>query len=59
MIAQFTEQEVLAATTGMTATLLKPRKAKSLVMSAKNSKGFAQGTSGFATGYPKRVVGAA
>ena len=53
--AQFTEADVAAATEGMGATKLKPRKAKAVAMRVKSSKGFAKGTSGFATGYPRKT----
>lgn len=53
--AQFTEADVAEATRGMGATVLKPRKIKKPVCSAKTSKGFIKGTSGFATGYPNKT----
>ena len=53
--AQFTEADVAEATEGLGATKLKPRKAKRTAMRVKNSKGFARGTSGFATGYPRKT----
>ncbi len=36
----------------------KPARTKKSKMSAKSSKGFVSGTSGFANGYPRRSVGA-
>jgi len=54
-IAQFTEAEVAEATRGMGATVLKARKIKKPVCSAKTSKGFVKGTSGFAMGYPRKT----
>lgn len=54
-VAQFTESEVAEATRGMGATVLKPRKIKKPVCSAKTSKGFVKGTSGFAMGYPRKT----
>ena len=53
--ALFSAADVAAATEGMGATQLKPRKAKRTAMRVKNSKGFARGTSGFANGYPRKV----
>ena len=53
--AQFTEAEVAEATRGMGATVLKARKIKKPVCSAKTSKGFVKGTSGFAMGYPRKT----
>ena len=53
--ALFTEADVAEATQGMGATVLKPRKIKKPVCSAKTSKGYTKGTSGFATGYPRKV----
>ena len=53
--AQFTEADVAEATQGMGATVLKPRKIKKPVCSGKTSKGFVKGTSGFATGYPRKT----
>ena len=53
--ALFTDAEVAEATRGMGATVLKPRKIKRPVCSAKTSKGFVKGTSGFATGYPRKT----
>jgi len=54
-IAQFTDKDVAEATQGMGATVLKPRKIKRPVCSAKTSKGFVKGTSGFAMGYPRKT----
>ena len=54
-IAQFTDKDVAEATRGMGATVLKPRKIKRPVCSAKTSKGFVKGTSGFAMGYPRKT----
>jgi hypothetical protein len=34
---------------------IKPRKAPTTKMRAKNSKGFVQGSSGFASGFPRRT----
>ena len=53
--AQFTEAEVAEATRGMGATVLKARKIKKPVCSAKTSKGFIKGSNGFATGYPRKT----
>ena len=53
--AQFTEADVAAATEGMGATVLKPRKAKRTAMRVKQSKSFVKGTSGIATGYPRKT----
>ena len=53
--ALFTEADVAEATRGMGATVLKPRKVKKPVCSAKTSRGFTKGTSGFATGYPRKT----
>ena len=53
--ALFTDADVAEATAGMGATVLKPRKAKRTAMRVKNSKGFARGTGGFATGYPAKT----
>lgn len=53
--ALFTDADVAEATAGLGATKLKPRKAKRTAMRVKNSKGFARGTSGFATGYPAKT----
>ncbi len=53
--ALFTDADVAEATAGMGATVLKPRKAKRTAMRVKNSKGFARGTGGFATGYPVKT----
>lgn len=53
--ALFTDADVAEATAGMGATVLKPRKAKRTAMRVKNSKGFAKGSSGFATGYPRKT----
>lgn len=53
--ALFTEADVAEATQGMGATVLKPRKIKKPVCSAKTSRGFVKGTSGFATGYPRKT----
>ena len=55
MNAQFTTADVAEATKGMGATVLKPRKAKRPVCRVKSSKGFVKGSSGFATGYPRKV----
>lgn len=54
-IAQFTDAEVAEAIRGMGATVLKARKIKKPVCSAKTSKGFVKGTSGFAMGYPRKT----
>lgn len=54
-IAQFTDKDVAEVTQGMGATVLKPRKIKRPVCSAKTSKGFVKGTSGFAMGYPRKT----
>ena len=54
-IAQFTDKDVAEATQGLGATVLKPRKIKRPVCSAKTSKGFVKGTSGFAMGYPRKT----
>ncbi len=54
-VAQFTDKDVAEATQGMGATVLKPRKIKRPVCSAKTSKGFVKGTSGFAMGYPRKT----
>jgi hypothetical protein len=51
--ALFTDADVAAATAGLGATVLKPRKAKRTAMRVKSSKGFARG--GFATGYPRKT----
>ena len=53
--AQFTAADVAEATRGMGATVLKPRKVKKPVCSAKTSRGYTKGTSGFATGYPRKT----
>jgi len=53
--ALFTEADVAEATNGMGATVLKPRKAKRPVYTAKASRGFVKGTSGFAAGYPRKT----
>jgi len=53
--ALFTDADVAEATAGMGATVLKPRKAKRTAMRVKNCKGFAKGSSGFATGYPRKT----
>ena len=53
--ALFTEAEVAEAVRGMGATVLKPRKIKRPVCSAKTSKGYTKGTSGFAMGYPRKT----
>lgn len=55
MNAQFTTADVAEVTKGMGATVLKPRKAKRPVCRVKSSKGFVKGSSGFATGYPRKV----
>ena len=52
--ALFTDADVAAATAGLGATVLK-RKAKRTAMRVKSSKGFARGTGGFATGYPRKT----
>ena len=36
----------------------KPQRVKKTAMAAKSSKGFVSGTSGFASGYPRRSIGA-
>lgn len=54
-VAQFTDKDVAEATQGLGATVLKPRKIKRPVCSAKTSKGFVKGTSGFAMGYPRKT----
>ena len=53
--AQFTEAEVAEATRGMGATVLKARKIKKPVCSAKTSKGYIKGSNGFAMGYPRKT----
>lgn len=53
--AQFTDADVAEATKGLGATVIKPRKAKKPVCTAKSSKGFVKGTGGFAAGYPGKV----
>ena len=53
--ALFTDADVAAATAGLGATVLKPRKAKRTAMRVKSSKGFARGTGGFAAGYPVKT----
>lgn len=36
----------------------KPARARKSTMAAKSSRGFVMGTNGFATGYPRRTIGA-
>ena len=55
MIAQFTEAEVQLATQGLSATVLKTRKAPKMVARVKQSKGFVKGTNGFAVGFPVKT----
>jgi hypothetical protein len=43
---------------GGTVIVEKAKRVKRTPMSAKTSKGFVSGTSGFATGYPRRSIGA-
>lgn len=43
---------------GGSVTVEKPQRVKRSTMTAKSSKGFVSGTSGFATGYPRRSIGA-
>lgn len=51
--AQFSSKELASAINEAEAKVIKRRKAPKLVMSAKSSKGFKSGTSGFSMGYPK------
>jgi hypothetical protein len=44
--------------TGGSVVVEKPKRMKKSTMAAKSSKGFVAGTSGFATGYPRRSFGA-
>ena len=53
--AQFTDADIAEATDGLSATKLKPRKAKPQACRVKSSKGFVRGTNGFAEGYPRKV----
>jgi hypothetical protein len=39
---------------GVTVTVYKPRKAPAVKMGGKNSRGYVVGSSGFATGFPRK-----